>query len=185
MSHVLRLKQLVGAIGSERRKILGGWQYEKYHLSSESREGCMTWKLLIIAATAFTSSVVSARATDPVLDPAQAIVAADATRLGHQGRFAMTVLATGKLRNATYLNSEADYRSPATLTFRLAPNVAGALTKRYGTPAEEYLKGKRVTVEGIARRQLIVNSEYGRAKSFNRWTHEVYVQQPDQIIAVE
>lgn len=121
----------------------------------------------------------------PVLEPSQAIVAADASRNGRHGRFVMTVLATGKERKATYLNSSEDYRSPDNVTFRLAPNVAGVLTKRYGSPAEQFLKGKRVIVEGIIERRMIVNTEYGRAKSFNRWAHEVYVRLPSQIIAVD
>ena len=121
----------------------------------------------------------------PVLEPSQAIVAADTSRKGRHGRFVMTVLATGKERKATYLNSSEDYRSPDNVTFRLAPNVAGVLTKRYGNPAEQFLKGKRITVEGIVERRMIVNAEYGRTKSFNRWAHEVYIRLPSQIIAID
>ncbi len=144
----------------------------------------MTWKILV-AAVALASSAAGAQSTERVLGPAAAIIAADTARNGYHGRFAMTVLNTGKLRHATYLNSTEDYRASDVLTFRLAPNVARVLAKRYGIPAEQYLKGKRVIVDGIVQRQMIVNTEYGRVRGFNRWTHEVYVRLPSQIVAVE
>lgn len=140
---------------------------------------------LTILAAASVTLPAHADSSKPVLGPSQAIVAADASRKGRHGLFVMTVLATGKERKATYLNSSEDYRSPDNVTFRLAPNVAGVLAKRYGSPAEQFLKGKRVTVEGIVMRRMVVNTEYGRAKSFNRWAHEVYVRLPSQIITVE
>lgn len=138
-----------------------------------------------IAMVALFASSAGAQSVKQVLEAPQAIATADARPRGYHGRFVMTVLGTGKERKATYLNSAADYRSPESLTFRLAPNVAGVLTKRYGAPAEQYLKGKRVTVEGIVRRQMIVNTKYGRTQSFNRWGHEVYIRLPSQILAVE
>ncbi|MEE8609836.1 MAG: hypothetical protein V3V60_09940 [Sphingomonas aquatilis] len=138
---------------------------------------------IVLAVVA--AATVAAAPAKPVLDVAQAIAAADASRGGYHGRFAITVRATGKTREATYLNSTDDYRSPDVLTFRLAPNVAGVLTKRYGVPADTYLKDKRVTVEGIVTRQMVVNVKHGRTDSFNRWTHVVYVRLPSQIIAVE
>lgn len=140
---------------------------------------------LVILAAASVTLPVHVDASKPVLEPSQAIVAADAAPKGRHGRFVMTVLATGKERKATYLNSSEDYRSPGNVTFRLAPNVAGVLTRRYGSPAEQFLKGKRVTVQGIVERRMIVNTEYGRTKSFNRWAHEVYVRLPSQIIAID
>lgn len=155
------------------------------HRDGARNEGARTmWKMLFGSAVLFAAAV-GAETTKPVLGPAEAIAAADTARDGFHGRFAIEVLTTGKLREATYLNSTEDYRSPDVLTFRLAPNVAGVLTKRYGVPAEQYLKGKRVIVEGIARRRMIVNREYGRVRSFNRWTHEVYVRLPSQVVAVE
>jgi hypothetical protein len=140
---------------------------------------------LMILAAALVTLPVHSDDTRPVLEPSQAIVAADAAPKGRHGRFIMTVVATGKDRKATYLNSSEDYRSPDNLTFRLAPNVARVLTKRFGSPAEQFLKGKRITVEGIVARRMIVNMEYGRPKSFNRWAHEVYVRLPSQIIVIE
>lgn len=140
---------------------------------------------LMILAAASVMLPAHVDASKPVLEPSQAIAAADAAPKGRHGRFVMTVLATGKERKATYLNSSEDYRSPDNVTFRLAPNVAGVLTRRYGSPAEQFLKGKRVTVQGIVERRMIVNTEYGRAKSFNRWAHEVYVRLPSQIIAID
>ncbi len=142
-----------------------------------------TWLAGLVLGCLATVGV--AQTKEPVLDPSQAIAAADARRDGFHGRFVMTVLSTGASRSATYLNATADYRAPDALTFRLAPNVAAAMEKRFGAPATDYFKGKRVTVEGIVQRRMIVNSQYGSAKSFNRWTHEVYVRLPGQIIAVE
>ncbi|GAA0670759.1 hypothetical protein FHT00_000663 [Sphingomonas insulae] len=141
----------------------------------------------IVAAAALLASSADT-ATDPikpVLNPEQAIAAADAMPRGHYGRFVMTVRATGKERRATYLNSSTDYRSADNVTFRLAPNVASVLTRRYGASADQYLKGKRVTVKGIVERKPIVNMEYGRVESFNRWAHEVYIRLPGQVLSVE
>lgn len=140
---------------------------------------------LTIVVAASVTLPLRADASKPTLEPGQAIVAADAAPKGRHGQYVMTVLATGKDRKATYLNSSEDYRSPDNVTFRLAPNVAGVLTRRYGSPAEQYLKGKRVTVEGIIERRMVVNTEYGRTKSFNRWAHQVYVRLPSQIISVD
>lgn len=140
---------------------------------------------VIAAIAAVLALPADTDAGKPAFSPEQAIAAADAMPRGYHGRFVMTVVATGKERRATYLNSAADYRSSGNLTFRLAPNVAGVLTRRYGAPAEHYLKGRRVTVKGIVERRPIVTVEYGRIKSFNRWAHEVYVRLPSQVLAVD
>ena len=141
--------------------------------------------MILTAALAMIGASQSDQAAAPAIEPAAAIAAADANRAGRHGRFVMAVRSTGKSRKATYLNSTDDYRSPDGLTFRLAPAVAGALMRRYGVPAEEYLQGRRVVVDGIVRRIPIVNREYGRTKSFNRWAHQVYVQRLGQVVSVE
>lgn len=128
--------------------------------------------------------------TDTVILPPQAIAMADAARPRHgaTGRFAMLVASTGRVGGVVFLNSSADYRAPDDVSFRISPNVVAALTRQYGAPPETALKGKTVTIDGTARRVLIVNSDEYFPKhvlSANRWQHEVRILLAHQIVSVE
>lgn len=135
---------------------------------------------------------LAALATSPAMaDTAQAIgsraaiAKSDKTGRDIVGRFEMVVAATGKATTAVYLNSDADYRAPGDVTFRLAPYVARAVLKRYGGTSERWFVGKRIVVDGTLRREPIVNTAYGRVVSANRWQHVVRVLFARQIVSVE
>jgi hypothetical protein len=128
---------------------------------------------------------VQAKAPPVTLDAPAAVALAEASKGGKTGRFAMTVANTGKVGGAAFLNSSTDYRAPDDLTFRIAPNVVKTLTKRYGEAPETFFRGKHVVVDGTIRRVLIVNKEYGRIVSANRWQHTVGILLASQIVSVE
>jgi hypothetical protein len=137
--------------------------------------------LLILGAAA----TAQAELPPKPLEAAEAIALADASKGGQAGRFAMTVASTGHVGSLIYLNSSADYRAPDDLAFRLAPNVVKTLTKRYRMTPDSYFRGKRVVVDGTIRRELIVNKEYGRLVSLNRWQHTVRILWPSQIVSAD
>lgn len=137
-------------------------------------------------ALLLAGGAANAKLADAVKGPAEAIAIADAgTSNGVTGQYQMVVAATGKNLKATFLNSTVDYTGPDNLTFALSPVVARMFTKQYGAPPEEYLKGKRITVEGRVRRQTIVNLLYGKPRSINRIGHNVEIRQFAQIKSVE
>ncbi len=136
--------------------------------------------LALLMATA-----APARTLHATLDVPDAVALADSSERGQAGRFEMTVAATGRDGGATFLNSSSDYRAPGDLSFRISPNVVKTLTKRYGEAPDSYFRGKHVVVDGTIRRELIVNKEYGRTISANRWQHTVRILFPSQIVSVE
>lgn len=120
-------------------------------------------------------------AQDVPLGPAEAIRAVDASANGVKGSFRMHVLATGHSDRAVYLNSNLDYRTPDNVTFALSMPAAKILDKRYGAPVEDYLKGRDVVVTGTMRRIAVVNVFMGKVESFNRTSHQLWVQTADQV----
>jgi hypothetical protein len=129
----------------------------------------------------------AAKAPPQPIGPAEAVAMAEAARpaQGEHGRFRMTVAATGQVGGATFLNSAPDYRAPDDLSLRLSPNVVKALTRRYGEAPLTYLRGRTVTVDGVVRREMIVDADHNRPIGFNRWQHTVRVLLPGQIVSVE
>ena len=140
--------------------------------------------LRFIAAVTLLVSPLAAQSDDKVYSAAEAVALADARKHGKQGVFEMDVKATGRIGNVVFLNSEADYRSPDALTFRIAPNVRKALERRYGASPEAYFQGKHVVVKGTVARQMIVNMKNGRAVDFNRWQHTVKILLESQIVSI-
>ena len=138
---------------------------------------------LLLAVPALAAAGAST-APDHPMPPPVAVALADAAHHPQRGRFEMMVAAAGENNGTTYLNSEADYRSPTDLTFELKPNVVRSLTKRFGEAPASFLRGRRVVVDGVVGRKLIVNVVHGRPVSANRWQHTVRVQQAAQIVAI-
>ena len=100
---------------------------------------------MTMAAPAFAQSAA--------MTPAQAIAAASAAANGAvEGVFEFQISSTGASGFDVYLNSDADYRSPANLTIELHAGAINEINKRIGGHAEDLLKGKRVRVKGTARR---------------------------------
>jgi len=143
--------------------------------------------MLPSAAMLMPLLLAAAPAKDDVktLAPDAAIALAETSKRAQTGRFEMTVRATGRAGGATFLNSTPDYRSPDCLSFRLSSNVVKTLTRRYGEAPETYFRGKHVVVDGTLRRELIVNKNYGRIESANRWQHTVRILFPHQLVAVD
>jgi len=140
-------------------------------------------KLLLLIAVA-ASTAVHGRER-PTLAPPAAVALADALRNGGSGRFEMTVVSTGMVRDVLFLNSGEDYRAPDDLIFEIAPNIARELAERFGAPPEIYLKGKHIIVDGTVRRVLIVNSTAGVAFSANRWQHVVRIEFAKQLVSID
>ena len=136
-----------------------------------------------VAAVTLLISPLAAHSNDKVYSAAEAVAIADARQRGTQGVFEMDVKSTGRIGSVVFLNSEADYRSPAALTFRIAPNVRKALERRYGASPETYFQGKHVVVKGTVARQMIVNKKNGRIVDFNRWQHTVKILLESQIVS--
>ncbi|WP_242095279.1 hypothetical protein [Sphingomonas sp. CROZ-RG-20F-R02-07] len=140
--------------------------------------------LVVLIGAALASG--SAASSGTAMEPPAAIAAADAASSnGRTGRFVMTVVSTAKTARGTFLNSTDDYRRPDDLTFDLSRVAANELAKRYGAPPEIYFKGRHIVVDGVVRRNLIVNTVSGRAHSVNRYQHVVQIQHPQQIVAVD
>lgn len=144
----------------------------------------------IIGSSAAALAPQAAVTTAPIA-PAQAIVMADrrgvsrTPGLGAGGRFVMTVAATGRTGRGIYLNSSADYRSPDNVSFLLRPVVAQMLEKRYGAPSEAWFRGRRMIVDGVVRKIVIVNTVGGRAHDFNRFAYQVDIDQVAQVVSVD
>ena len=102
-------------------------------------------------ALAAAISVAPAYAQTAAMTPAQAIAAASA-KGEVAGVFEFEIGSTGASGFKVFLNSDADYRSPANLTIELHPEAINDVNKRIGGHAEDLLKGKRVRVKGTARR---------------------------------
>lgn len=112
-----------------------------------------------------------------VMQPTEAVALADARRgRGVTGTFEMKVAAAQRTREALYLNSNADYRSPDDLTFRLTPQAARKLQEKLGAAPETALVGRTVRVKGMLKLMPIVNVINGTPRSYNRFQHEVSVR---------
>ena len=146
----------------------------------------MLFRPLVAAGLCLTAGAATAAETSPSpMTPSEAIAAVDRSSHGVRGRFEMVVAATGKNDKASFLNSNPDYRAPGNVTFSMSHGVAAALEKRFGSRPEEYLRGKRVVVDGIMERNPIVNVLHGRVRSFNRMSYTLQIRQVAQIVAIE
>ncbi len=88
--------------------------------------------------------------------------AAAAAPNGVDGSYALRVVATGRQDGNIYLNSEADYRDQRNLTVAIHPSAIAPLTKRLGGEPDTLLKGKTITVRGLARRVRVDFTDEGR-----------------------
>ena len=144
----------------------------------------MRTALLALAGLALIAATVP---TDtPPLDPAAAISLADSTpQAGAVGLFRMTVAAVGKSRKITFLNSNADYRSAGNVTFSLSEDAARHLTERLGGTEPAALVGRTIVVAGRIERRPVVNvNAAGKSLGFNRWSYNVRVSKPGQLVSI-
>ena len=110
--------------------------------------------------------------------PAEAITIADkGPATGVVGRYEIKVASLEQARHVIWLYSNAAPQAPDTLTFSLSRAVAGAFKRKYGAPAEIYLPGKRLVVDGAAR-AVIIGSDTKRV------VHEVWIYELSQVVSI-
>ena len=97
------------------------------------------------------------------------------------GKFALGVQSSAILNSVTYLNSELDYRDQRNLTIAITPEAIPELTMRLGSAPVDALKGKRIEVEGKAKRVKIVFSHGGVATDKYYYQTHVTVTSAGQI----
>ena len=111
------------------------------------------------------------------LNPVEAISYANylAPRAAVAAEFEMTVMAVGTSRGRFFLNSEADYRDRNCLTVVLSPEAARSLAGAADVAAlEQRFKGKRIAVEGLARRVRIDFTD-DAGKPTGKYYYQVHV----------
>mgnify|MGYP007011025509 CR=1 FL=1 len=120
------------------------------------------------------------------LNPVEAVSYANylAPRAGVAAEFEMEVKAVGGQRGRFFLNSETDYRDRNCLTLVLTPMVAKAMAGSADVAAlEKRFKGKRIAVEGIARRVRIdFTDDTGKASGKYYYQVHVVVMDARQIV---
>ncbi|MFM7027697.1 MAG: hypothetical protein ACKOXK_03345 [Chakrabartia sp.] len=106
-----------------------------------------------------------------------------APKAGIAGEFDLTIASVGEQQGRYYLNSEEDYRERNCLSVILTPDIAQELI---GTSDLESvavrLKGKRIAVQGIARRVRIDLTDKGRPTGKYYYQVHVAVTDPRQIV---
>ena len=120
------------------------------------------------------------------LTPVEAISFADnvAPKAGIAGEFDLTVMSVGEQQGRYYLNSETDYRERNCLTVVVTPSVVQSMmgsADLAGLAAR--MKGKRIAVQGIARRVRIDLTDNGQATGKYYYQVHVAVTDPRQIVA--
>jgi hypothetical protein len=149
------------------------------------RYGLVILGSLIAGIAVLTAAAPALSQTRATIAAADAIAMADATSTnGRSGRFEIFVASAAKGRNATFLNSSADYRALDNLAFSLSPAVANMLAKRLGARPEQFLVGRRVVVDGIVIREAVAKLVAGRPHDLDRWQHMVRVEQVSQLVRV-
>ncbi|RYY23506.1 MAG: hypothetical protein EOP62_19865 [Sphingomonadales bacterium] len=106
-----------------------------------------------IAIAAFALAQPVAAQTAPVMDPAKAVAAALAANGAEvAGVFEMSVTSSAGSGFNYYLNSEADYRSPANLAIVIEPVVRNEIVAKYKSEPDAVFQGKRIRVKGVVAR---------------------------------
>ena len=119
---------------------------------------------------------------DELISPVQAIYsAAKVTPNGVKARFGLLVQASGHQDGNVYLNSELDYRDQRCLTVAIAPRAVRELKAKYTLDPAVFFKGKRVAVDGVARRVTIFIGVNGRKTDKFYYQTHVVVNSAEQI----
>ena len=119
------------------------------------------------------------------LTPIEAVTYADnvAPRAGIFAEFDLIIRSVGEVQGRYYLNSETDYRERNCLSIVLTPNVAQALAGTMDLNALAVaMKGRRIAVQGVARRVRIDFTEDGKATGKYYYQVHVVVTDPRQIV---
>lgn len=106
-----------------------------------------------------------------------------APRAAVAAEFEVEIKGVGSQNGRFFLNSEVDYRDRNCLTLVLTPAVAKMLAGSADVTAlEKRFKGKRIAVEGLARRVRIDFTENGKPTGKYYYQVHVTVMNPRQII---
>ena len=117
-----------------------------------------------------------------LISPVQAIYsAAKVAPDGIKARFGLLVQASGHQDGNVYLNSELDYRDQRNLTVAIASRAIGEFKAKYASDPEVFFKGKRIAVDGVARRVTIFIGLNGRKTDKFYYQTHVIVKSVEQI----
>lgn len=111
---------------------------------------------ITLAAGLLSACASSAPGASSMVQPFAAIqaAAADPSR-GLPGTFVLQVQNVSRLDAGVYLNSEDDYRDQRNLSIVVRRDALAGLEATYGAPLEKSLWGKRLLVNGVAKRVRI------------------------------
>ena len=150
-------------------------------------------RAVLLTVPVMLASMPAAAQSNPApaaMSPAQAIAAAAEAgpEKGVQGvfEFAVANVGSGSTRNnqgeRVYLNSEADYRSPANLSAEIMPATVKSLEQKQGGPLSASLVGKRVQVRGTVQ-QVRIN-EYSNGRKTGRYYFQtrILVRDAGQVV---
>ena len=93
----------------------------------------------------------------------------------------MRVRAVGRRDGNIYLNSEQDYRDQRNLTVTIRPSAINALAERFGEQADRFLIGRRIVVDGEARRVRIDFTYNGQPTGKYYYQTHVDVREASQL----
>jgi tetratricopeptide (TPR) repeat protein len=121
-----------------------------------------------------------------LLSPVQTVMlAAETAPEWLPGVFGLAVQGSGRGRGReegyVFLNSEADYRDPRSVTVRFTPEAATAYRARHGTDPDTALAGKTILVYGFARQLRIDFVRYGMPSGKYYYQTHIIVTDPDQV----
>jgi len=103
----------------------------------------------------------------------------------YPGLFVLTVRASGRQDGHLYLNSETDYRDQRNVSLEIAPVAQGQLEMRLGAPVETALQGRRIEIEGEARRVRIDFLTGGRPTGKYYYQTQIFIARGDQLRSVD
>ena len=115
-----------------------------------------------------------------MIEPQEAVAKAQTGDTPVSGVFHLTVRATGRSNNVTYLDSETDFHDPRNLGVDLTVPAFLRLKAEYGQDPDAFLKDKEIAVTGAVRRVKIAVHHNGAPDTFYYQTH-ILVSDPGQI----
>jgi len=138
-------------------------------------------------------ALLSVSCASPVIDrfplritPEQAVMNAAQSKDGIAGVFEMVVRGSGRENGRLYLNSQADYRDPRSLTIVVSPKVERELADRLKAPLIDAISTKTIAVRGTARTTKIwFYADGRRTNKFYFQTHVDLQSSRDLTIAGE
>ncbi|NUO78318.1 MAG: hypothetical protein HOQ32_20190 [Lysobacter sp.] len=121
------------------------------------------------------------------LAPADAIRMAAAAPEGEpvEGVFAFQVLGTGRDKGDFFLNSQVDYRDPATLTVRMSRRAADGFRAKYHFDPDLDLRGKRIEVAAPVVRTRISMLKNGIPTGEHYYQTHALVSDASQIVVID